>query len=247
MEDAGVTGACYCDNDQATCEGLKHPVCLQESTVAGYSETFYAEAAAPVDHCVIEEPAKVFDHIMIDIETMSLSKHNALLLSIGMLEFDPVPREGVVIGKSQLIIPSLEQQLALGREVSKTTQKWWRDQPQAASDHWRNYYGERRPLGSVCGDIRRFVNGRRNVWANGVQFDLVNLETLAEQIGETEELWHYQAPSDMRSFVRHTPQTRITPIGDAIDLTASGVPHHPVYDCTVQAHRVWQHWDHCQS
>lgn len=188
------------------------------------------------------EPEKVFDHVMIDIETMSLSKHNALLLSIGMVEFDPAPLDSVVIGKKGLIIPSIEQQLALGREVSKSTQAWWRSQSEAARYHWEKHRCERRLLALVCDDIRRFVGNRKNVWANGTQFDLVNLETLAEQIGETQELWHYQAPADMRTFVRRTPQTRIMGIGTALDMANEGVPHHPVYDCIQQAHQVWSHW-----
>jgi hypothetical protein len=35
------------------------------------------------------EASTVFDDVMIDIETMSLHKHKALILSIGMIEFDP--------------------------------------------------------------------------------------------------------------------------------------------------------------
>jgi hypothetical protein len=227
--------ACYCDHDQPTCESLKHPVSLQRNVTM--PEVFHS---SDPEARVIESP---LDHVMIDIETMSLSKHNALLLSIGMIEFDPTPLIGPVIGQRSLIIPSITLQLALGREVSPSTQKWWRDQTPEARDHWENFPdNDRRSLTGVCKDIRSFVNGRQNVWANGIQFDLVNLEVLAAQVGEREDLWHYRAPADMRSFCRHTPQTRIMEIGNAIDMEKEGVPHHPVYDCIVQAHQVWQHW-----
>jgi hypothetical protein len=80
------------------------------------------------------------------------------------------------------------------------------------------------------------------VWANGTQFDLVNLETLAEQCNFGDALWHYQAPRDMRTFVRTTKQTRILDISKALDHVENQIEHHPVWDCHSQAFQVWQHW-----
>jgi hypothetical protein len=185
------------------------------------------------------EPAPSFDHVMIDIESMSLSRHNALILSVGMIEFDPEPLDGPTFGKRSLLIPRIAEQLSLCREVSQSTQKFWKDQKPEASDHWLNYGGERMSLVSVCDLIREFCRGKSRVWANGNQFDLANLEELNRVTGG-KDLWHYQAPRDMRTFVRETPQTRLVPIGDAIDIP--GVPHEPVYDCIVQAYQVWAHW-----
>jgi hypothetical protein len=44
----------------------------------------------------------------------------------------------------------------------------------------------------------------------------------------------------MRDRVYDMPQTRLVPIGDALDIP--GVPHEPVYDCISQAWQVWSHW-----
>jgi hypothetical protein len=187
-------------------------------------------------------PAPKFDHVMIDLETMSLHPHNALILSVGLIEFDPEPIEGVRVGRRLLIIPSIEQQLVLGREVSASTQKWWSQQSPEAREHWTNPIAERRSMAGALRDVKLFCQGASRVWANGTQFDLSNLVGLNMQMGEngqTDGLWHYQAPRDMRSFCRETPQTRLTPmISEAID----GVPHEPVYDCLVQARMVWEHW-----
>lgn len=181
-------------------------------------------------------------HVMLDIETMSLHKWNALILSVGMIKFDPTRTAGMFMHQdTQLIVPSIEQQLHLGRHVSPSTQEFWRRQPRDASAHWMNYAGERRSLSGMLHDVRTFCKDASRVWANGTQFDLTNLEGLAEQLGDNGggELWHYQAPRDMRTFMRETPKTRLMPMS----LIIPGNAHEPVYDCVVQAWQVWEHWN----
>ena len=179
-----------------------------------------------------------FEHVMIDIETMSLHKHSALILSVGMIEFDPVPLDRVRIGERHLIVPEIATQLALGRRVSESTQKWWKEQPPEASDHWKNV-DVRADLNQTIECVRMFCIGREYVWANGVQFDLSNLDGLAEAIGDTKPIWGYRAPCDMRMFCRLVPATRVM----AFDkLGYTGAAHEPVFDCLQQAHHVWEHW-----
>jgi hypothetical protein len=129
----------------------------------------------------------------------------------------------------------------LGRRVSADTQKFWAKPENAeAAKQWSDCPFGHADLDATIRRVREFCAGKECVWANGAQFDLSNLEGLAEDIGDTEELWHYQAPNDMRTFCRRTPVTRIVPIGDALDIP--GVAHEPVYDCISQAWRVWSHW-----
>ena len=195
----------------------------------------------PVVDPVADPPS--YKHVMIDIETMSLHPHNALILSIGMIEFDPEPIEAMCIGKCALILPNLEQQLMLGREVSAGTQKFWRDPKNSkASIHWMDNEDGRVSLAAVCWRVREFCQCATRVWANGILFDLSNLAELDRQLGNSGVggLWHYQAPRDMRDRVYDMPQTRLVPIGDALDIP--GVPHEPVYDCISQAWQVWSHW-----
>jgi hypothetical protein len=184
------------------------------------------------------EPAALFNDVMIDIETMSLHKHEALILSIGMVEFDPSPLDAPHFGARRLIIPDVVSQLVIGRRVDVGTQKFWGDQKIDASRHWLEA-GERCELHQVCDFVRQFCDGKNKVWAKGPQFDLCNLEGLAEDLGER-ALWHYQAPRDVRTFCFETQATRIVPIGDALDIP--GVPHEPVYDCISQAWQVWSHY-----
>ncbi len=199
------------------------------------------KSLSPGVEWAVEEPVNLhsFDHVMIDIESMSLSRHNALVLSVGLVEFDPAPIEDPLFGARMLIVPDIIEQLLMCREVSSGTQKFWASQSSGASDHWAKYVGERASAKSMCNLIRSFCAGKSRIWANGNQFDLANLEELNRQTGGA-DLWHYQGPRDMRTFVRETPATRLAPLNMALGIP--GVPHEPVYDCISQAWQVWSHW-----
>jgi hypothetical protein len=181
-----------------------------------------------------------YEHVMLDIETMSLHPHKALILSIGMIEFDPAPLKQLFVGKRSLLVLDIPAQLALGRRVDVSTQEFWAKQPYEASRHWVDADEHHSPHEAI-GLVQKFCEGRTRVWANGTQFDLSNIIGLAEDIGISKDnMWHYQAPRDMRTFCRETPAMRLVPIGDALDIP--GVAHEPVYDCIVQAWQVWAHW-----
>lgn len=188
-----------------------------------------------------------FEDVMIDIETMSLHPHNALILSIGMLEFNPEPAEEVRLGSSMLLVLDLAEQLALGREVSGSTQEWWSKQSKDAQEHWRGRDISRVNLPHAIWTVRYFCQHAQRVWANGTQFDLSNILHLNAQLGSSgqlneqgqQALWHYQAPRDMRTYCLETPVTRSEP--PAAISSIPRAPHDPVYDCTRQAWRVWSH------
>lgn len=187
---------------------------------------------------MVEFISATYNDVMIDIETMSLHRHKALILSVGLIEFNPSLTAGLTIGDRALLVPSISEQLLLKRHVDQGTQKFWAEQPLAASMHWRK--SSRDPCQTVIDAIRKFCVGKERVWANGTQFDLSNLDGLAEDLKDPKELWHYQAPRDMRTFCRETVATRLVPIGDAFDIP--GVAHEPIYDCEVQAWQIWAHY-----
>lgn len=185
------------------------------------------------------------EHVMLDIESMSLHQTNALILSIGMKRFDPfVHNFNDCLGESSLLIPSIPEQLLIGREVSTDTQKFWKAQKPEAAAHWRDYNGAPDTLIATCNRLANFVRDARCVWANGILFDLGNIEGLFRQVMNTGAPWHYRAPRDMRTFCEETPITRgnehdgsPSPL-EQFDLT----PHEPVSDCITQIYRVWEHW-----
>jgi hypothetical protein len=188
----------------------------------------------------VEEPT-IFDDMMIDIETMSLHPHNALILSIGLTEFNPRGEE-LKLGRRLIITPEITPQLLLGRQVDASTQKFWAEQSMEASHHWTNP-SCLWPLSSAATAIKeRLVNAKR-VWANGILFDLSNIVSLCAQV-KVDTPWHYRAPRDMRTFCEEMPITKQSEIGKAFDFYDNYkiVPHDPVSDCIVQAYKVWQHW-----
>lgn len=209
--------------------------------------TSRSEIQERIDSYQPGEPTSEFDHAMIDIETMSLHPHRAMILSIGMVEFDPRPLNKMRVGSRSLLVLNPIEQLSLGRRVSPSTQKWWAAQPEKAREHWQDCPPEAWFTASAALDlVTSFVRGKSRVWANGTQFDLSNLQGLKEDVDERDkfergELWHYQAPRDMRTFARENTATRIMNMSEA--FTSDSVPHEPVHDCLVQAFQVWERWD----
>ncbi len=177
------------------------------------------------------------DHVMIDIETLSLHPHKAVILSLGMIEFDPDGPELKVGCRSRFVL-DIPSQLMMGRKVCRKTQKWWRDQPPEASHHWVHPETVTDP-GVVVRHVSEFCSGAQTIWANGTQFDLSNIKHLARKCGFKAEMWHYQAARDARTYYFENEIVR----GDVDDYTAQCgnlIAHEPVSDCIVQAYRVWQ-------
>ncbi len=182
-------------------------------------------------------PAPTFDDVMVDIETMSLSPSNALILSIGMLEFNPrADSTKCLFGEKRIFLPNLNEQMLLGREVEASTQKFWAGQSAAASDHWKS--AQTKGCAIVCDSMALFLAGKKRVWANGIVFDLGNLDSFYRQVTGKGAPWAYNAARDMRTICNEVPNNgRALPYGTLTDM----IPHHPVSDCILQAWRVWEH------
>lgn len=167
-------------------------------------------------------------HWMLDIETMSLSNANALILSVGAVEFE-INREntGVDFGPEHMWVLNVKEQLARGRHIDNATVKWWAEQSDEAREHW---------LGGAEIDISAF---RKEffaaypedafAWAWGSVFDLGNLASLGSVP------WKYNKALCARTFCITAPMVR----------TYSGLPygaaHDPIADCKTQCIRLWEH------
>lgn len=182
-----------------------------------------------------------FPDAMLDIETMSLHPNNALILSIGILHFDPSPDSEPTLGARWLIKPDPRPQLLLGRNVDPDTQKFWAGQSREAKEDW--VVGEVDSMLCVCDQISDATEGVKRLWARGTVFDLGNVASLLRQAGYKEP-WHYQAPRDVRQIEEECPASRLPPLGRLDDV--DGKPHAALYDCAVQAYTVWQHWPQAQ-
>jgi hypothetical protein len=175
-----------------------------------------------------------FTDVMLDIETMALHPSNALILSIGLVEFDPTG-DKLELGERTLLRPDISAQLLLGRVVEPGTQKFWGDQPKDAQDNWR--VGKQQTLAETVARIASFTESTKRLWANGIVFDIGNVVSLIRQAGQKEP-WHYRAPRDMRTLCEELPMRRYADLASNSTATA----HTAIGDCIVQAHRVWAHW-----
>lgn len=182
-------------------------------------------------------------HVMLDIESLSLHPSNAVILSIGMIEFDPWARS-FSIGATCIITPNVMDQIMLGRIIDPDTVDFWRKQPAAAAEHWRNSKLGLAGLEQTCEGVAVFLSNAQCVWANGILFDLGNIDGLFRQVRKVGAPWHYRAPRDARTFWEETPQTRNVDVVEPDELAGfpNLVDHEPISDCIKQAHRVWQHW-----
>lgn len=186
-----------------------------------------------------------YDHMMTDIETLSTHVSNAFVLSFGLIPFN-MTRQGPDFGRPRLILPNPYQQIARGREIDPKTHKWWLDQSPEARKHWADpHYGqadgeivpERPTLEELPGLMRSIwseviSNDENPLWANGIIFDVGNLDNLCEGVVS----WKYNSPRDQRTMTRHLPPRRQR-WGDA-----AGAWHDPVQDCINQCWHLWEVW-----
>lgn len=172
---------------------------------------------------------------MIDIETMSVSLHNALVLSVAVLPFEVDRRDAPYIGTGHTWYPSLREQLAAGRQVDAETLAWWGRQVIAARHDWT--FGEEVGLEAWRADLENFLGEAPEVWANGDAFDLGNLDGLLRH-GRADRPWRYNAARDARTVYNSNPKLREAP-GEALEKLT---PHEPLSDCVMQVWRLWEHW-----
>jgi hypothetical protein len=185
-----------------------------------------------------ERSAPDFRDVMIDIETASAHTHNAVVLSAAWVPFIIRPAEtDPLFGDKYLVIPSIREQLAMGREVdSERTMRWWADQSEAARKHWASPgQGMVMPVRTLLDSLRTVTQGKR-VWAHGVCFDIGNLESLYKSAGQ-DTPWQFNDVRDSRTIQRlFIPDPSIMPP----DLKT--VAHDPVSDCIKQIWDLRRRW-----
>jgi hypothetical protein len=174
--------------------------------------------------------------IMIDIETMSTAS-NALVLSVGAVSW-MMNKQGPIFTECREWVLDPRQQFVYGRGTSAGTLKFWMDQPASAREHW--LCGQLSSIGACINGVRAICDGGDDdaeVWSNGIVFDLGNLASLSEQIGEPVP-WKYNAARDARTIYRVTPRLRTRPAHTPV----IGLAHTPIYDCKTQIWGLWEHW-----
>ena len=164
--------------------------------------------------------------VMIDIETMSTHNSNALILSVGALEFG-LGSAGYSLGEKRLWVLDPVEQLLLGRHVDPKTQTFWKGQPPEAAEHF--VYGAQEPLDQFQESLAEFLKDTDELWANGVVFDIGNLASLFDT-----PPWKYNVVRDARTVYR-----TLDPVAGREDRKFRP-EHHPITDCEAQIYGLWQ-------
>lgn len=177
--------------------------------------------------------------IMIDIETLSVSCENSVVLSIAAQQFSLTEDHPVFNDHFVARPPILEQILRCERQVDKSTIQFWGRQNQSIvtsevfADRCNSVY-------DCMTHLAEFIkkDDIDSIWANGIVFDLGNLCSLFRQAG-VEIPWKYNAPKDARTIYRYLPRVRFLHDG----VTDTLKEHVALDDCVFQIWRLWQHWN----
>ena len=175
-------------------------------------------------------------HIMVDLETLS-SADNALVVSIGAIEFDPNTGD---LGKQFYTVVKPGDQQHLGRDVDANTVMWWLGQ----SDDARRalYDPKHKPLGPGQAllqfhDFWKGVGKKSYFWSHAT-FDSVVLGNLYKAY-MLKPPWHYRDVVDIRTMVMLSPKEL-----DTYEARVGLTHHNALDDAIYQAgyiSKIWQH------
>lgn len=172
--------------------------------------------------------------IMIDLETLSVEP-NAVVLSIGTCEFDANGNIGAQ--NHMILVPTIDEQIALGRSVNGETVAWWMRQGAMAKLLFSQQLGgiSYGSVSSALDDLdasfaklrSRYPSGIPGVWGNGAGFDNVILETLYRQFNRHPP-WRFcdnRCFRTLRALAPHIPYKREGVEHNALDDAISQAKH----------------------
>ncbi|HCU2466344.1 TPA: 3'-5' exoribonuclease [Klebsiella pneumoniae] len=178
-------------------------------------------------------------HVIVDLETMG-KKHNAPIVAIGAVVFDPATGS---IGESFYKVVCLESSVNWGAVIDPSTVIWWLKQSSEARSAIVN--DDAIPLQDALLQFREFVSDnvaggskKAQVWGNGASFDNSILRSSYDCIAE-DYPWEYWNDRDVRTMVE---------LGHAINyepqkaIPFEGERHNALADAIHQARYVSAIW-----
>lgn len=199
----------------------------------------YPQTLAGAKQTVIENgiqgKSNMKNHVMVDIETLSLQP-DALILSIGAVRFS---EEG--LGETLYIEIDISDSLQHDRRVDGETLKWWISQDEKAkrvlTDRGKEIYGPlslRAALGLFNDWIASSGIDDTIIWAKGPQFDIVVLEQSFKRLG-FHIPWKYNNIRDFRTLLKlGTVQKELNYFEERL-LFKDTVKHNALDDAMYQA------------
>jgi hypothetical protein len=167
--------------------------------------------------------------LMLDLETLSLGDR-ATVTAIGAVVFD---LETVHYG--ELILPTVQPQIRMGRTVRWDTVVWWLEQEEAARKEVAVKDHDRVSVEKALQQLTRLYRDNEivEVWGNGSNFDVSIMDTLYADYIQVPP-WTYKQVRDLRTLASLVPKAdTLMPAKDE----GAGVKHSAIDDAYRQA--IW--------
>lgn len=179
---------------------------------------------------------KVFEHVMLDLETMG-NKSNAALISLGAVEFDINTGE---TGREFYNRIDLQSCLDRGLVINASTLYWWLTQNRQAQEEVAKGGDDLAAVLEGFGFwLRGTIKGVK-LWGNGARFDVGLLEDAYVACGYEEMPWEFRDERDLRTLVSFAPEIKMKTVQEWKLLQT--IEHHPIDDCKMQiayASKIW--------
>ncbi|PHR58752.1 MAG: ATPase [Robiginitomaculum sp.] len=182
------------------------------------------------------------NHIMLDFESMS-TEHNAALIQLGAVEFDPVAGE---LGREISINIDLTSSVDAGLHVSPSTILWWLGQSNEAQKTITDVKGT--SLAQALLEFKMFYQNAcanashdkgSHIWANGPRADLNWLSSACIAVN-MKPFWHYSCDKCVRTIVELGRAIGIDPKNEN---QFDGVEHCALDDAKFQARYCMEIWE----
>lgn len=140
-------------------------------------------------------------HAMIDLETLGTGT-DAVVLTIGAVKFNPNSSDAP---HSEFYYRfDVNEQLNKGRSVDHSTLDWWGQQDPVVMEEALGD-NDRTDVATVLKELQTWCVGVENIWAHGVAFDIVLLESLFTMY-ETHYPWPFWKIRDSRTLFGILPK-----------------------------------------
>jgi hypothetical protein len=163
---------------------------------------------------------KVFNHLMLDIETMGNESFSAIV-SIGALEFDIETGE---TGKEFYVNVDLQSSMDLGLIVNASSIMWWLNQNNLAREALTE--GTVLPIQDALSEFSQFCNKEYQIWGNSARFDCGILQNAYNKAGIPIP-WDYRKERCVRTLVSFNPEIKNK-------YPHIGTVHNAISDCYYQ-------------
>lgn len=180
-------------------------------------------------------------HVMIDIETLGTT-HDSVILQIGAVGF---AKDGMNSGFYADV--TVEDQIAMGREVEPFTLGWWLDRTssEARLSVFERKDVDLKPLRICLEKLNEYIKAyliddthnntkHDKLWANSPSFDLEIIRN-AMQICEIKPVWQYWHEADVRTLKVIDGIMQDKEIKKIPEMREGGIFHNALDDAKNQA------------